>query len=41
MMEVYDRILQRLEARGWNKPEVPVKVSKLEKLWIAVRHGML
>ncbi len=41
MMEVYDRILQRLEARGWDKPEVPVKVPKLEKLWIAFRHGML
>ncbi len=41
MMEVYARILQRLEARGWDKPEVPVKVPKLEKLWIAFRHGML
>ena len=41
MMEVYDRVLRRLEARGWDKPEVPVKVPKLEKLWIAFRHGML
>lgn len=41
MMEVYDRVLTRLEARGWDKPEQPVKVSKLAKLWIALRYGIL
>jgi phytoene synthase len=41
MMEIYDRILQRLEARGWARPAEPVKLPKLEKLWIALRHGML
>ena len=41
MMEVYRRILDRLERRGWDKPRQRVKVSKAEKLWIAIRHGIL
>ena len=42
MMEVYRRILDRLVARGWEKPALsrPVRVSKLEKLWIACRYGV-
>ena len=41
MLEAYDRILTRLEARGWDRPEVPVRLSRLEKLWIALRHRLL
>ena len=41
MMAVYTRILDRLERRGWAAPRRPVSVPKLEKLWIALRHGLL
>ena len=40
MMAVYGRLLRRLEDRGWDKPEVPVRVPALEKAWIALRHGL-
>ena len=41
MLEAYDRILTRLDARGWDRPEVPVRLSRLEKLWIVLRHRLL
>ena len=34
-------ILGRLEARGWNRLQQPVKVPKWRKLWIAFRYGVL
>ncbi len=40
MIEVYYRILERLEERGWRNLDKPVRVSKAEKLWIALRHGL-
>ena len=40
MLEAYDRILRRLEARGWDRPGTPVRLSRLEKLWIALRHSL-
>ena len=40
MMEVYERILDLLEARGWREPGRGVHVSSAEKLWIAVRLGL-
>ncbi len=40
MLEVYGRLLRRLEDRGWDEPEVPVRVSAVEKAWIALRHGL-
>ncbi|NQV20389.1 MAG: presqualene diphosphate synthase HpnD [Rhodospirillales bacterium] len=40
MMEVYRRVYDRLEARGWGRVTEPVSVPKLEKLWIALRHGL-
>jgi phytoene synthase len=40
MLEVYDRILTRLEARGWDRPDVPVRLSRIEKLWIVLRHRL-
>jgi phytoene synthase len=41
MMQVYEHVLARLEARGWHRPRQPVRVSKAEKLWIAFRYGLL
>jgi phytoene synthase len=41
MMEVYRRTLQRLKARGWRRLAEPVSVSTSEKLWIALRHGVI
>jgi squalene synthase HpnD len=40
MMLVYRQILERLERRGWAPPRRPVRVSRAEKAWIAVRHGL-
>jgi squalene synthase HpnD len=40
MGAMYGAILARLQRRGWNRPELPVKVPKWQKLWIAVRHGL-
>ncbi|MFQ6016817.1 MAG: presqualene diphosphate synthase HpnD [Kiloniellaceae bacterium] len=41
MLEAYDRILTRLEARGWDRPDVAVRLSSVEKLWIALRHSLI
>ena len=40
MMEVYERILDRLEQAGWHNPEKPVRLSRFEKLWIVLRHTL-
>ncbi|MDX1575949.1 MAG: presqualene diphosphate synthase HpnD [Kiloniellales bacterium] len=40
MMEVYRLLLARLERRGWAAPRRPVRVSRIEKAWIAARHGL-
>jgi phytoene synthase len=39
MMHVYHRILQKLRSRGWQRLDQPVRVSKLTKIWIALRYG--
>lgn len=41
MMAVYQRVLQKLEARGLVRVDVPVKLNKVSKLWLAFRHGIL
>ena len=41
MLEIYERLFKRLEARGWDRPRTPVKVPRLEKLWVVLRHGLL
>jgi len=41
MLEVYSRSLAALVARGWRELERPVGPSKLTKLWIALRYGLL
>ncbi len=40
MMEIYRRILDRLEARGWAPPRRRVRVSRSEKAWVALRYGI-
>ena len=41
MMHVYHRVLEKLIQRGWRNIDEPVRVSKLFKLWIALRYGLL
>ena len=41
MLEVYERLLERLAARGWDRPRSPVKLPRLEMFWIALRYGLL
>ncbi len=40
MMQVYRRVLDGLNKRGWSRLEEPTKISKAVKLWILVRHGL-
>ncbi len=41
MMAVYRRTLAGLEARGWDRLDQPVRVSRAEKIWIVLRHSLL
>ena len=41
MMHAYRKLLDRLIERDWRHPERRVRLGKLEKLWIAFRHGWL
>ena len=41
MMEVYRRTLARLMRRGWQRWAEPVAVPPAEKLWVALRHGVM
>jgi phytoene synthase len=41
MTAVYRRLFERLAARGWERIDEPVRLGKLEKLWIAFRPGIL
>jgi phytoene synthase len=41
MMHVYRRTLDRLIGRGWRRWAEPVSVSRAEKLWVALRYGMV
>ena len=40
MMEVYERILTRLERAAWRDPQRRVRLSLPTKLWILLRHGL-
>ncbi len=40
MLEIYQRLFMRLEKRGWDRPRIPAKVPRIEKLWVALRHGL-
>jgi squalene synthase HpnD len=41
MMHVYRRTLDRLIARGWRRLEDPVRLARPERLWLALRYGLL
>jgi squalene synthase HpnD len=41
MMGVYRRTLERLLARGWQRLDQPVRLARPERLWLALRHGLL
>lgn len=41
MGAMYHAIYRRLLKRGWMALKQPVKLSKLEKLWIVFRHGLI
>ena len=40
MRAAYGRILARMNKIGWAPPRSRVSLSKLEKLWVVVRHGL-
>ncbi len=40
MMEVYSQILAKLMHRGWRDLSKPVRLSKIEKAWTAIRFGI-
>ncbi|MFQ5784617.1 MAG: presqualene diphosphate synthase HpnD [Alphaproteobacteria bacterium] len=41
MMAVYSRLLDRLVRADWRRLEPPVSLPRAEKMWIALRHGIL
>lgn len=41
MMEVYSQILDKLKRRGWRNLSKPIRLSKFEKAWTAIRFGLL
>lgn len=41
MMEVYHRTFERLMRRGWGRWAEPVSVPPAEKLWVALRYGVM
>ena len=41
MMEIYRRTLDRLNGRGWRRWAEPVSLPSAEKLWVALRYGMI
>ena len=41
MMEVYRRIFDQMQRRGWKDWQRPVSLSKVEKMWIGLRYGLL
>ena len=40
MMVHYRRLLAGLEKRGWTRLDIPVRISRPEKILIAIRHGV-
>lgn len=41
IMMIYRRLFERLTARGFTRLDEPVRVGKPEKIWIALRYGLL
>lgn len=41
MRAAYGRILEHMQAEGWTPPRRRVSLSKVEKLWVLIRYGLL
>ncbi len=41
MMQNYRRILNKLVARGWERLDSPVSLSKQQKLWLLLRYALI
>jgi presqualene diphosphate synthase len=41
MRGIYRLILERLIAKDWRQLDPPVRLGRAERLWVAVRHGLL
>lgn len=41
MLSAYERVLARLERRGWSRIDEPVRLSRAEKLWVILRHSLV
>lgn len=41
MMAIYRRTLSRLTARGWRDLDRSVRLGRAERLWLALRHGLV
>ncbi len=40
MRAAYGQILERMQKKGWAPPRRRVSLSKIEKLWVVLRHGL-
>ena len=40
MMAVYRETLKRLEERGWQRIDGPIRPTPARKMWLALRHGL-
>lgn len=41
MMAVYRETLDRLEQRGWNRIDRPIRLTRARKMWLALQYGLL
>lgn len=41
MLQNYQRVLQKLVERGWERLDEPVSLGKSQKLWILLRYGLI
>ena len=41
MLEAYHRLLKKLQASDWRDPTQRASLPRLEKLWVALKHGFL
>ena len=41
MRAAYGKILERMQEKGWAAPRHRVSLSKAEKIWLLVRHGLM
>ena len=40
MMAVYRETLEKLQARGWERIDDPIRLTRARKIWLALRHGL-